>query len=346
MSYDIGMRTLRLQPTDRVAHTEYCDHLALVRAVAGRDPSADHRAWQTFYDAWDIDFLWRTNHGLVDWARAGRTTDMGHAEFMEGGVDRRESMVSPFSDVEQVLTFDAAEEYGLPDMQDLIAFYEKDYQKARREHAQQVCTGGYYRTIVSGALEAFGWEMLLLAANDRRRFDRVLESFFRLTLQHVRAWAKTSIEVFIQHDDMVWTQGPFMHPDFYRASIFPRYQKLWQELHDAGKIVLFCSDGTFTEFVDDLARAGADGFIFEPTTSLDYVVERYGKTHAIIASKVDCRTLTYGTRLEIKHEIDETLTLARECPGFMVAVGNHLPGNIPIDNALYYYDYLSSRWQR
>jgi uroporphyrinogen-III decarboxylase len=188
--------------------------------------------------------------------------------------------------------------------------------------------------------------MLLAAAADRERFDRVLESFFRLSLHHFQALAKTSIEVFLCHDDMVWTQGAFMHPDFYRASIFPRYRKLWDVIRETGKPVLFCSDGDFTEFVDDIAAAGADGFIFERLTSLDYVVERYGKTHSIFGSKLDCRTLTFGTREQIKREVDETLEIARDCPGFFFAVGNHMPSNIPVDNALFYFDYLRENWFR
>jgi uroporphyrinogen-III decarboxylase len=98
--------------------------------------------------------------------------------------------------------------------------------------------------------------------------------------------------------------------------------------------------------VDDVAAAGADGFIFEPTTSLDYVVERYGATKAIVGSKVDCRTLTFGTPEQIRAEIDATLALARDCPGFMFAVGNHIPSNVPVDNGLFYMDYLREHWER
>jgi uroporphyrinogen-III decarboxylase len=188
--------------------------------------------------------------------------------------------------------------------------------------------------------------MLLEAASDQERFDKVLEGIFQRSLYHIKALAKTSIEVFLSHDDMVWTQGAFMHPEFYRSAIFPRYKKLWDVMHEAGKTVLFCSDGFFTDFVDDVALAGADGFIFEPMTSLDYVVEKYGKTHVIMGSKVDCRTLTFGTPEQIKHEIDETLKIAKDCPGFVFAVGNHIPSNVPVDNALYYFDYLSAHWRR
>lgn len=345
MSYEIGINTLKLQPTDRLAHTEYCSNDALKRAVTGLD-SSDPRIGFEFHEIWQYDFIWSVNDGPKWWGELGRVTDMGHAEFMEGGTDRRDTVYCPFNDVEEVYAFDAVEEYGLPDVNELAAYLEQTYQNVQQANPNQVVTGGYYKTIVSGAIQAFGWDMLLAAAADRERFEKVLDSFFQLTLQYARAWSKTSIEAYIQHDDMVWSEGAFMHPDFYRSVIFPRYKKLWEPLREAGKIVLFCSDGDFTEFIDDIAAAGAHGFIFEPMTSLDYAVEKYGKTHVIVSSKVDCRTLTFGTPEQIRHEIDETLKLAFGCPGFMFAVGNHIPSNVPVDNALYYFDYLSSKWKR
>jgi len=339
MSYQIGMDTIDLKPTERLAHTEYCSNDALIRAVAGGDPRA-------FYDAWDIDFVWAANDGPVPWGERGRVTDMGHAEFLEGGVDRREPQPSPFTDPEEVLEFDAVREYGLPDMAELVDYYEEQAQAYRRDYANQVVPGGYYKTVVSGAIEAFGWDMLLAAAADQERFENVLDSFFRLTLHHYKAWVQTSIEVCLCHDDMVWTEGPFMDPAFYRRVIFPRYAELWAVVRQSGRKLLFCSDGNWSMFVDDIAQAGADGFIFEPMMALDPIVEKYGQTHVIMGSKVDCRTLTFGTKEEIRAEIDATLELALNCPGFMFAIGNHLPSNVPVENALFYFDYLKQNWQR
>jgi len=293
-----------------------------------------------------MDFIWSTNDGPQSWGERGRVTDMGHAEFLEGGVDKRLPQPSPFTDPAEVLAFDAVEEYGLPDMDELVGFYEKHYRDSQAAYPNQVFPGGYYKTIVSGAIEAFGWEMLLEAAADQDRFERVLDSFYRLSLHHYRAWAKTSIEVFLCHDDMVWTQGAFMDPAFYRRVIFPRYASLWSVLKDAGKKVLFCSDGNFSAFVDDIAAAGADGFIFEAMTQLEPVVEKYGKTHVIVSGKMDCRTLTFGDRDAIKAEVDATIELARDCPGFIAAVGNHIPSNIDVENVLFYFDYLRAHWKR
>ncbi len=338
MSYQIGLDTINLRPTPRLAHTDYCTNAALKRALSA--------GGRRFEDAWDMDFIWSINDGPVEWPERGRTTDMGHAVFLEGGVDKREPKPCPFQDPEEVLAFDAVREYGLPDFDDLVAYYKKSHADAQRDYPEQLVTGGYYRTIISGAIEAFGWDMLLLAAAEPGRFERVLDSFFRLTLHHVQAWVRTSIEAFIQHDDFVWTEGAFVHPDYYRKVIIPRYAELWKVLHAAGKRVLFCSDGNFDIFVDDIIAAGADGLIFEPCMNLDRIVADYGKSHAIIGSKLDCRTLTFGNKEQIKAEIDATLKLAMDCPGFMFAVGNHIPSNVPVENAMFYMDYLRQHWQR
>jgi hypothetical protein len=134
VSYTIGMEAIRLQSPRRLAHTEYCSNYALVRAVTGKDPAKEPGAWREFHDAWEIDLLWVTNDGPVPWSQRGRVTDMGHAEFLEGGIDRRDHVYCPFRDVEEVLQFDAVEEYGLPDMQELVQYYEDFYRRGQAEN--------------------------------------------------------------------------------------------------------------------------------------------------------------------------------------------------------------------
>jgi hypothetical protein len=343
MSYEIGRAALSLLPTPRLAHTEYCSHARLKETVTGiAEPGvAQERA---FMDAWEIDIIWSTDDGPIPWELRGRVTDMGHAEFLEGGVDRREPAVCPFHNVEQALALDAVAEYGLLDYDELVAYYRGRYAQACANYPDQVNMGGTYRTLISGAIAILGWEMLLQAAAYPARFTRVLEGIYQQTLHHARAWAATEIEFYMCHDDMVWSQGPFMRPDFYRAEVFPRYRELWRMLHQAGKKVIYTSDGDMSLFVDDLVEAGADVLCFEPMTPLAPVVERYGQSVGIISSKVDARTLTFGAPTDIRREVDATLALAPQCRGLVFAVGNHIPSNVPIANALYYMDYLRQRW--
>lgn len=110
--------------------------------------------------------------------------------------------------------------------------------------------------------------------------------------------------------------------------------------------MLYCCDGTFDMFMDDIADAGADGFIFEPSNNFDNIVKKFGKTHCIVGSKVDCRTMTFKGWEDVKTEIDQTLELAPECSGLMWAVGNHIPYNVPLNIAGKYIDYLKHNWHR
>ncbi|MBN2584725.1 MAG: hypothetical protein JXL80_16805 [Planctomycetes bacterium] len=345
MSYDLAWQVINLQPTERPAHVEYTLHWQLMARVTGLsrdDPNFE----KEFRRLWQIDLCWHTHDGPVPWDQRGRITDMGHAEFLADGSDQRQSARSPFRDVDDVLAFDAVAEYGLTDFDELVDFYQRLYRDGQRDRDDAVFTGGYYHTLVSGAILAFGWDLLLEAAAYPEQFERVLDSFFELSLHHYRAWARTDIKAFICHDDMVWSSGPFMRPAFYREVIFPRYAKLWAVLKEAGKKVLFCCDGQWTDFLADAAAAGADGFIFEPMTSFDVAVERFGRTHVLVGSKVDCRTLTFGTPEQVRSEVDASVALGRECPGWICAVGNHIAPNVPVDNALAYYDRLSSTWNR
>jgi hypothetical protein len=337
VSRQLGLDAFFLRSTPRIAHTEYSlDYHASLYKKSVRE----------LYDAWDLDFIWCTDDGPIAWEKAGRCTDMGHGEYAAGGGDRRPATSCPFRSPQEVLDFDPLREYGLPSRRELVRFYEGSHRKRSDESPNQLFSGGYYKTLVSGAIQAFGWEMLLLAAADEERFARLLGRFGRYTLEHNLAWAETSIEVFMQHDDMVWAQGPFLRPEFYRTVIFPIYRRLWEPLKRAGKRVIFCSDGTWDMFFDDIASCGADGFCFEPSNHLDAAVKKYGRTHVIIGSKVDCRTMAFSPWEQVQAEMDATLALAKPCPGFIWAVGNHIPANVSDEVCLRYMEYLRAHWTR
>jgi len=246
------LAAFRLEETDKVPHTEYCSNWELIRALTGFDPAKPEErvaANKAFYERAGLDFMWMTNDGPAPWESRGRTTTMGHAEFLENGIDMNRNVRCPFTSVDEVLAFDAVEEYGMPEMDELVAYYEGFYQDLSRDWPDVFAPTGYYRTMISACIAIFGWEMFLLAVGeDPEGFDSVLESIFQLNLRMYEAQAKCSCPVFLSHDDMVWTEGPIFHPDWYRAHVFPRYRKLWSVVKDAGKTLLFCSDGDFSMF--------------------------------------------------------------------------------------------------
>ena len=348
MSRQTALDNISLKPTDRWGHTEYSVeyHNDFIAKCAAKNSDDTDELRAAAYDNLSMDFIWNTNDGLIDWAKAGRVTNMGHAEYAADGGDKVESAESPFKSYEDVWAFDAVTEYGLPDFDDQVAAYEAIIQKSRKKYPGQLTTGGHYKSIVSGAIEAFGWEMLLMAASDPDKMEKVLDSFFRRTLFFMKAWAKTSAEVLIQHDDFVWTSGPFVHPDFYRQVIIPRYKKLWEPVHEAGKKLMFCSDGNFAEFAQDVIDAGADGLIFEPCMDFGDMVKNYGQQVCLVGSYVDCRDLTFGKWDKVQADIDKTFEALQQTKGALFAVGNHLPANITDDMMEKFFDYLLPRLKK
>ena len=346
MSRQIALDTILLRPVPRYAHTEYSlnYHKDYIRSKTGLEPGT-LEATRKLYDLWDIDFNWSVNDGLRgNWSQFGRCTDMGHAEYAADGSDLRQPAHCPFESPEEVWAFDAVEEYGLPTMEEQVTAYEQLVRRNREMYPGQLTTGGYYKTIVSGAIQAFGWDMLLLGASDPVKMEPVFDSFYRRTRFHMLAWAQTSVEVIIQHDDFVWSSGAFMHPDIYRRIIIPRYAELWKPLHEAGKKVLFCSDGNFMEFAADIVEAGADGLIFEPDNDWEFMTREFGSTTVLVGSAVDCRDMAFADWETVRRSIDRTLELAADCKGVILAVGNHLPANIPAEMMDRYIEYLKANW--
>lgn len=351
MSRQIALDQIYLRPCSRFAHTDYSlgYHTEYIRKKTGLDPATGEAQKKFNDEIWAMDFNWGVEDGLHgDWGRRGRCMDMGHAEYAADGSDMSKgSAACPFQTPEDVWGFDAVKEYGLPDCKDQVAAYEKYAQDTLKGCPEQVTTGGYYKTIVSGAIQAFGWDMFLLALSEPARMEAVLDSFYRLTRFHMDCWAATSIEVIMQHDDFVWTEGAFMSPDIYRNVIIPRYAELWKPLHQAGKKVIFCSDGNFMEFADDIVNAGADGLCFEPCNDFQLMAERYGDSKVLIGSFTDCRDMTFSTWDVVRKTIDKTLEVARKhCRGLIYAVGNHIPANVPDDMKDLYIGYLKANWMR
>jgi hypothetical protein len=324
MSYARGMAAMRLEMPSQIPHTQYITHpawLEHLRRKAGR-PQAG------FEELLDFDFRWAADGPPTP---RGRWTDMGHAVWQADGSDYRLPKPSPFTDLEEIYALDPFAEYGPIDVAQKAREFQRWYEAARRGIG--VVSGGTYRSVVSFAIEAFGWDNLLMAAGtDPQRFGQMLNRWADYLMQFVEAWAATDIEVFLTHDDMVWTAGGIFRPEFYRNYIFPNYKRYWDRMRAAGKKVLFCSDGNFSQYVDDIAAAGAEGFIFEPTTDLEYICRRYGKTHVIIGN-ADTRVLTFGTPEDVRREVKRCMDLGRDCPGYFFAVGNHIPPNVPIANA-------------
>jgi hypothetical protein len=342
MSLQLGLAAFNLDMPPIIPRTEYSahKHWNLVRSVTGIDVEVDsdnniqQKASSEFVKRWDYSFFWsvftlRQHFGDL-------YTRMGHAEYESGGIDYSANIICPFDTPEKVLTFDPFGAYGIFNQKELVENYNKHYEDNIRKYPDVVNMTGIYITCISGLLEIFGWEMFLLAAGiDIKKFGNLTNSYCRWAYQFFEALAKCKSPVIMVHDDIAWTSGPFLAPDWYREFVFPNYKYLFQPLVESGKKIVYTSDGDYTVFVDDIAECGVHGFVLEPCADMSYVATKYGKSHVFFGN-ADTRVLLTGTKDDIRNEVKRCIDIGKEYPGFFMAVGNHIPANTPLENALYY----------
>jgi hypothetical protein len=345
MSFEAGWAALHLDMPPQVPRTEYSAHRHwdLVNAVCGTElgPGSDaeekRAGANAFRRAWDYCLNWST---LIDGKIFGDLrTDMGHAEYAAGGGDKRETGCCPFQTPEQVLSFDPFEAYGRPDRSRLVADFEAHYAaQAQAAGDGWVAMTGIYVTLVSGLLEIFGWEMLLMAlGTDPQAFGELTNRYADWIGQYFDALAAADVPAVMVHDDIVWTSGPFCRPDWYRQFVFPNHRRMIAPLIESGKRVLFTSDGDYTMFLDEVVETGVHALVMEPATDLAAAAEAYGDRVALVGN-VDTRILRTGDKPRIRAEVQRCMDAAKHCAGFILAVGNHIPANTPVKAALYYND--------
>ena len=345
MSLKHGMAALNLEMSDRVPRTEYSfeRHWELVKHETGIEvtdassPEERLTASTAMFKAWDIDLIWNVWH--IHDREFTKLTKMGHASFEANGSDYDNKVVCPFKDYNEALAFNAYEEFGPRKKEDIIAGFNKSYAYKCGLVPDTVNMTGLYVSLVSGLIEIFGWDMLLMAMGmDPEKFGKeVTGNYARWIMQYFEGLAECDSPVVMVHDDIVWTSGPFTNPAWYRQYVFPRYKELPKPLRDSGKKILYTSDANYTEFFDDVVACGFHSLVFEPTTDMALFAEKYGKTHAFIGN-ADTRILLNGTKDDIRKEVQRCMDIGKHCPGFFMAVGNHIPANTPLDNALYYND--------
>ena len=227
------------------------------------------------------------------------------------------------------------EAYGPCDRETYRKKFEQHYQNNVKRFPDEVNMTGIYVTGLSGMLAIFGWDMLLWAAADRPAFAALTRRYTDWMQGYFEALAESDVPCVMVHDDMVWTEGAIFHPSWYRECLIPAYKRYCAPLRDAGKKIIFTSDGNYTQFIDDLAQTGIHAFVMEPMTDMAQIAERYGKTHAFIGN-ADTQILLMGSRADIETEVKRCMDIGKKYPGFIMAVGNHIPSNTPVENCLIY----------
>ena len=330
---------LSLRPVDGIPSFEVLEHPGIVHKLSGIDPYQDPvAAYIKALPLLEIDWV-------VDIPKRAVRFQGGQSTIMREDGSKLTEWGCSGSPWEEDYGFRSAEEVlayrPLADREGRVRVVSRKWRDERIQSPRQsrrqagdsvLITGIYYTTLFQFGIMAFGWEHFLTAAAlDPQTFGIILDQFTEISVQNVSEWVQDDCPVFFFHDDVAITRGLVFAPEWYRREIFPRYERILEPARQAGKIIVFVSDGRFEELIPDLIALGIDGIHIDTSNNLHSILERYGNDHAVVGN-IDTQILTRGSYQEIKAEVRRCADLGRRYPGYFFKSAGDLPHNIPIAN--------------
>jgi uroporphyrinogen-III decarboxylase len=159
-----------------------------------------------------------------------------------------------------------------------------------------------------------------------------------ISRNNIAKWVKQSHSpVFLFHDDIAMTRGLVFSKEWYLKEIIPRYEQILEPAFQSGKKLVFISDGNYMDLIPEIMSLGIHGLMIDLSNDLEWVLKTYGMDHVVIGN-INTMTLTFGTRDDIRHEVQRCANLGKLYPGYFFKSSGDLPHNIPLDNISYYFD--------
>jgi hypothetical protein len=338
----------------RIPHWEHLSNPDFVQRVTGIDPYEKPRsAHLRLQEVFKIDL---GHHVPADDTPRPRlpedessfTNEAGERCVRWGeGYTSHWSWGKQFTSIEQVLAYRPLEHLDLRDGHivedrdyslDDEAFYRlyAGDNPACAPPEGEVASTGFYNTLFMWPLLTFGWELCLeLFGGCPDETERLLADFAVINRKVFRTFARLPVNCVVCHDDICMARGPICSPRWLREHIYPYYEEFWSLLHDAGKRVIFMSDGNIDAVADDVAACGADGFVSEPFTDWKALARKY--PDKLLAGEGDNRILMPNDRAQIEAMVCSMVETAQMCGGYVMCVGNHIPWNIPAEAVETYF---------
>ena len=237
------------------------------------------------------------------------------------------------SDVGAIATRGDFEDFPWPTVGDVDLSHLVEVQHHMPAGMKALVTSGHVYTATS---QLMGFESFCIALYENP--DLVNDIMGRLGEETLllleRILDHESVGVVCLQDDIAYTNGLMISPDVLRQIFFPWLRRFASLCHDAGKPVLFHSDGDLQKAMQDIVRSGVDGIqAIEPKCMDIAAVKReFGQQLALMGNVDLGYTLTRGTPLEVRDEVRSIIRDAGSGGGLLVGSANSITNYIPLEN--------------
>lgn len=137
-------------------------------------------------------------------------------------------------------------------------------------------------------------------------------------------------------DDIAYTNGPMVSPQLLRQIFFPWLARAADLAHDAGRPLLFHSDGNLEPVLPDIVAAGVDALHPIEPKCMDIVALKhaYGDRLTLIGNLDLGYTLTRGTPDEVRQAVFHLIKNVAPGGGFLLGSANSVTNYVPLENYL------------
>ena len=208
-----------------------------------------------------------------------------------------------------------------------------DFQRKRRQLPDTVLFWSFADVGLGSAYHVCGLDGLWqLAVEDADLLSQWLEVRCDRSIEQIKHLPRPELSpaAFVG-EDIAHQGGLLFPPDWLRREFFPRLKNLVAAYHRRGIKVIFHSDGTLWDVMDDLVECGIDG-LHPVEAGMDLARLRRAYPSLVLIGGIDVGLLTFGTPSQIRQAVLAAIRAAG--PSYMVGGSGDLEEGIPKENIL------------
>jgi len=191
--------------------------------------------------------------------------------------------------------------------------------------------------IYTFAWEMIGFDDLCLASLEQPEFIEAVMSDLGAAVERITQTAVDrlgdAIGAVLYSDDIAYTEGLMLSPDFFRAHLFPWIGRINEAAATIDAPLIYHSDGKLYDVFDDLAAIGVKGLQpLEPKSMDPLAIQRRWPGKFCLIGNIDLDLMARGTPDQVEQHVREKIGRLNTEGRYIVGVSNTVPDYVKFEN--------------
>jgi len=157
-----------------------------------------------------------------------------------------------------------------------------------------------------------------------------LELFFK---EIIKRFSEIDVKIIGLLDDLVYSDGPFVNPKYYKKYLYPHYKNIINEAHKRDMKIFLHIDGKLDMIIDDIIKLGFDGLqsIQDKVNDFRLIKMRYGNKICLMGG-ISSKNLEIATPYDIFLETKRKVLIGKIDGGYIAGSDNMIHDGVKIEN--------------